>query len=696
MDKEKPYFPFLLGNGVDCVLIDYSGSMGCISEHLHREQHQGAIYAWYKATHRDYEKPLFPILQATYSLIATGGESYEVEEFSQSFNPRKAILITIIKATDFKIKVETFLTSNQILVEHYHILKLPEGKVSINFNLHPPYTTANNIIHLPVKTYYKFLKNFKEKEIICDYRIGKIKGRAVMYTDYKKVSIDKFHQGKKLIITNPKEGDCFTRYLLVLDEIDAKDYKREIRERIDKIKKSEYLRILNSHKEEGEKYQSQSYLNLPDKNLEYLYYTSLYLIRAHQNPYTGLISIGNYPILWGGGVVASQDLMFVHKALLSSNRIKESECLILGYKKTSEMAKNYAQKIGSRGFYFPWFMNYEGKSLNFISPEKSPGIQKFNNACIVMEIWDQFLYTGDKTILKKFWDLIKNVVDFLCDEVIEKKTGEIKEMEGIDESILRKNDTAHLLTSIKALEILIEVSKILNKKISSEYQRVLRKLRFSLKKNYSKGILLEYRGAKRITTNTFYFYFIEPKVISKEAVKEILKRCEGKLGLTNPGPYQNLIWPWAEFKASYVLSHFSERKKAFFHLLRGAQYTSCLGGFPEKIRPDGFSIGYWFITCHATYVLALTSILACFQDNVLKILPSIPSSWENLEFKNLRIPPGILVSLKLQNKRIKFLSLKNLTSLETKIRLEIPHQYKEERKIQKYISLKPGIDIIIS
>ena len=49
----KPFFPMILANGTDVVLLDYSGSMHCESGHLHLEQHQGTLCGWQKTTHRE-------------------------------------------------------------------------------------------------------------------------------------------------------------------------------------------------------------------------------------------------------------------------------------------------------------------------------------------------------------------------------------------------------------------------------------------------------------------------------------------------------------------------------------------------------------------------------------------------------------------------------------------------------------------
>ncbi len=674
------YFPFLLGNGIDCVLIDYSGSMSCKSVHLHLEQHQGTICAWYKATHRDYGKPLLPILQSDYTLIAAGGETYEVGEFSQEFAPKRAVLTTLVEATEFKLKIETFLTKKHVLVEHYTLIKMPEDKPFIALNLHPPIIHwSNSFYTFSERGNYKFSYNHKKRIIEANYELYGIKGKGILYTDFPQVSVENFYDGQRFILTNLKKDKTFTKYLLILDEKDTPNYKKDAERILNEIKEKGYKEILKEHEEEWQEYQKKSYINLPDKDLEYLYYLSLYLIRAHQNPKTGLISIGNYPVLWSGGVTNTWDLFFPHKALLGSNRVKEAESLICGYKKIFSRARNYAKEFDTEGAYFPWFMNYEGKSLNFVHPMEKPEIEKFNNGCLVMQVWDQYLYTGDKRVLERYWDLIKETTDFLISSVVSEKKSiaEIKKGEGADESISRENDTSHLLTTIKAIESLIEASKILNKDIDSSYKRIFEKLKMGLKQNYKGKILLPYKGAKRINAGVFTHYLFNlPEGIPKEGIEKALKECRGKLGLTNPGPEQNLIWPWTENRTSIVLAYLKD-KRAFKHLYNATKYTSSLGAFPEKIRPDWFPINYWYVTCHGSYVLALNSMLVHSKGDIIRILPGVPDSWKDVEFENLRVPPGILVSLKIRRDSIKSLILNNDTEREIKVYLEIPSKYQK-------------------
>jgi len=111
----------VLGNGLDSVMVDYSGSMYCDSGHLHLEQHQNAICCWEKISHRTKNRLMVPIAQFPYRITSYDGELYEVGSFSQRFDPYKAVLHTEIEATVIRMKITTFLTRSGLYAERYEV-----------------------------------------------------------------------------------------------------------------------------------------------------------------------------------------------------------------------------------------------------------------------------------------------------------------------------------------------------------------------------------------------------------------------------------------------------------------------------------------------------------------------------------------------------------------------------------------------
>ena len=149
--SERPYFPMLLANGRDAVLVDHSGSMMTGEpEHTHHELNQGVIKAWYKIAHRaNRRQPLLPVVQSGYHMI-NNGERYEPGDYQQSFDPATAILTTKISASGFEYVVETFMTHDSVLIEHYELSRVPAGNNELEFFISEPSSGLYPTI-LPVK-----------------------------------------------------------------------------------------------------------------------------------------------------------------------------------------------------------------------------------------------------------------------------------------------------------------------------------------------------------------------------------------------------------------------------------------------------------------------------------------------------------------------------------------------------------------
>jgi hypothetical protein len=305
-------------------------------------------------------------------------------------------------------------------------------------------------------------------------------------------------------------------------------------------------------------------------------------------------------------------------------------------------------------------------------------------------------------VLEEYWHIIKETTDFLLSSIVSEneKTAFISRGQGADESAPRTNDSSHLFTMIKSLESLIKSAAILGKDIGSTYQKTLEKLKKGTENNYKKGILFPYLGATKINTSMFTFYLFNlPEGITKNNIEKALKKCRGRLGLSSQGNYQNLIWPWAEFQATIVLSHLKD-KRAFEHLCNGAEYCSSSGAFPEKIRPDCFPINYWFLTAHGSYVWAINSMLGHAKGNKVRILPGIPDDWRDIAFKNLRLSNGLLLSLKMENGKICDMRLKNMNKEQLRVDIEISEKFLDKKLCRNFsrksLTIKPRQELALT
>lgn len=253
---EKPYFPCLLGNGVDTVLLDYSGSMSCDSGHLHTEQHQGVICAWYKATHRSVFASTPPLIQSTYTLLTAGGktwydaggETYEVDEYDQQFDPGRGVLRTLVQASEFRLEVTSFITSGHVLVEHYRVLAAPSNG-AIGLNLVPPGVHwSSGLYSFKAAMRHAFRADPEARTVRCSLEVGGVRGRAALYVDCPVSAEANYRGGKRLVVSDAiKPGAQFSKYVVLLDERDQVDYRLELDRILDELRSLGYEEVLQRH-----------------------------------------------------------------------------------------------------------------------------------------------------------------------------------------------------------------------------------------------------------------------------------------------------------------------------------------------------------------------------------------------------------------------------------------------------------------
>src|SRR5690606_37938024 len=67
----------------------------------------------------------------------------------------------------------------------------------------------------------------------------------------------------------------------------------------------DYAAAIARHSAEWEEFDSRSAICLPQTGIDAVYRTSLYVIRCHQHPILGGITVGSYPDMWNNCVCPS-------------------------------------------------------------------------------------------------------------------------------------------------------------------------------------------------------------------------------------------------------------------------------------------------------------------------------------------------------------------------------------------------------
>jgi len=696
----RPYFPMLLANGRDAVLVNYSGSMMSGSpDHSHNEQYQGVLCAWYKIAHGGMrDENIRPIVQSGYHLLCNG-EYYAVDCYEQSFDAAHAILTTKIGASGFSLVIETFISDESVLTEHYEIIDVPEGRNELEFFVSAPSPGLYPLI-LPAMS-AKISKHKESGLIGYDYKIRGIAGSGFLLADRRpdKISAD------GISFSNLKPGDGITKYLLMLDETDHKPYKKIGLRTVEDLRTKTYKQNRSRHAATWEKFTGKSRISVPDCDLQYLYDLSIYVLKSHQHPATGCMTAGMFPPLWRGGGIFGYDSYYMQQAMLRTNHAPESGKLIDFWKLCSGKARGFAMDIKKPGMFFPWW-SFTPLGVANVWPEEKRLFEKHLDTCVVpLEILRHYETAGDTRMLAAAWPLVEGCIDFLLAETVIELDDEaiVKTIQGANESTAVSNDSFTAIVTAKVLDMAISAAPSIGKKVPERYGVIMQKLRVGLARNYKDGVLMPFRGAQKpLCIPLMAAVWNLPECVDYKSVKASLEQTKTIWGLEAGMPTQKYKdWPWFHFRAA-IASSFLKKGNALSHIYDGMKCNSALGAFPEKVRLDGYPIAYWYSSVHALFVFAVNSFLVNEADNRINILQHLPSTWKDVEFQNLRVPPGLLVSAGMKNGRLSLVEVMNDTERLIKATVSIPSRFlpgaPKSASILFPVSVSPGmkVDVINS
>ncbi|MFA6100824.1 MAG: hypothetical protein WCV67_14015 [Victivallaceae bacterium] len=684
MAISKPYFPMLLANGVDSMLIDWSGSIRACDkglEHVDR--------CWFKADRRkgDGDSALCPLLFTGY-MLTLDGEQHLIRDFEQRFDPCRAVLHTSAEAAGFKFKVTTFLTVDHLLVEHFEFIAVPAGDAAVEFVLSRPEGDEPEVE-------YEFARD-DYSGMTARYASSAWSGIAMLLTDPPATAGQIGAEGGRLAwrggrisVRNIRPKMQFTQYLFVGDTLDYDEPARAAETIRNKITSMNYAGILREHATAWNSYQRRSSIRTGNPDIDYLYTVSNYLLKAHQHPVDGSTPTGMYPWLWQGKIF--WDSFFMHEAFLRNNKMAEAEKLSLFNLKILPQARRNAelwkQKYGrGDGARYGWCTDRQGRCNHLLE------IDEFhNNAVVAVAAFNQFRFTGDHAQLQTLFPVIRDAVDFIVSYGIREDTDSavIVNCEGVDESTRcrRGNDTWTAGATIKALGCLIESAQILNVGISPQYERILRKMELGLKANHDPaGLLLAAQGANSSSFGSMIF-LLNPEYESARRTMTGLWRNRGRfVDVCRCGcPRQDARnVPWFQAWAAAIWASLGDPRKASAYLDACCKNTNRLGGLPEQVRPDGSLYKHWMATAHASFLTALSRMAVNVYADTVQIGAGIPDSWPDCSVRNLRVEQGLSISYSLKNSVLRHLRIVNSGSKALTFKLSFGRNVKLEASFRKH------------
>ena len=186
------------------------------------------------------------------------------------------------------------------------------------------------------------------------------------------------------------------------------------------------------------------------------------------------------------------------------------------------------------------------------------------------------------------------------------------------------------------------------------------------------------------------FFFNLPYGIDRKSVLRDIRAGKTPFGFDGDTYIGNIRhWPWAYCFQSLVYSHWGWDKKSFTCLQNVMRDCSALGAMPEKIRIDGYPVNYYYTSPHAYFLWAFqTALCHDRKKDGVALLSGMDGTWRELEFVNLRMNGGLLVSLQVSRGRVRRLILRNDGARPLRRQLQLNPRY--AGRLPAEVELPPG------
>ncbi|MBQ7694138.1 MAG: hypothetical protein IJT50_03355 [Lentisphaeria bacterium] len=629
--SERPYYPYLLANGNDAVLINWSGAMiSGITGHMSGFQNDGTVCAWHKMEHRRKGNRTNPIVISGYDAIVDN-EVCEVRWYEQEFDPRRAVLRSRISfRRGVELDVTTFLTFSGILVCEFAVLKSEAASLSIQFRLLVPDGggTATPNCEVP-ETSFAVVPGGIDGTYL--FRKTGIAGTTSLRSDRSDGAPFYDISRPGIRFDNVPPGWRGTMYTACTD---APGKPAQI---------TPALR--REHEKEWETYFSTSRIELPDPELQYSYETARYMVRAAQHR-GGAVVCGLLPHMWSGGTVCPCDAEYAFQAMLQCNNVTEARRFLQFYIAQYPEGERLVRSLGLKGAAFSNWSNVRGEHCG----SRDPGYEIIHRKPVMVAIigiaaGKYLLYTGaEDPDVKK---LLHGCAEFMSG--LARKDGTIPMCTAGNESYVDvERDSFMLAVTITVLEMDARFNALPGR------AELAGKLRAELEKNRDPaGIILPWKGAGYYSAMPLWCQHYCPGIHDAGQLDAFRKAIRTPWGTDGEQPsevYRHWLWDNPEFARNFAREGAPE--KAFPLLKSWFDYAAATGAVPEKIRLDGHVSNYWYPSPSAIFLQAVTEAFGRMEKDTLYLLPGFDGEWQDLQAEDLRLEGGFLLSLRVKRGKL--------------------------------------------
>ena len=641
MNLPADYYHCFLGNGLDAVLIGYTGSMVPDKVSVDR-------CAWYKSDRYYPEDKLVmvagrwpldqplehgegsgwyeiaPLGRTWYQVFLPeqGGDPLQVSSSRQRFVPQDGTLYSDVSYGSLNVQVKTFLHAQRsLLIEHYQFDREVEFQAWMGSGV-----WVDDI--WDTDPFRSIAPTAGKAEI--HYDLGETRGVMALRLEPTPV-----HFGQA-------GNDCWLRARgrEVVKYFSITDNRQQTTsaDLLAVAVQAGYDSLWAEHRAFWHAYFSRSKISIPSARFQSFYEASLYHFKGMQNPVSGGLPVNNLRRTWSSHVF--WDSYFIQRALLEANHVPEALEAIRFFQRTEAAARRHARdEFNCDGLKWDWEVTHDGrKAYGALLHMKD---QVHNNASYANEIWQYYEFTRDLTVLREFYPILEGIARyFLCDVVEKTEQGyATRPVVGVHESPIRvRNDGITLSGAIVLLQHTVQAAQLLglNSDFVEDCVRALRGLMQPLRDLYNGRYFTASADSPNLNMSSLgpiypmqVFAFTDPWALS--TVQAYREHYHGRM--VGHGGNQN-GFPCSAGVLATVCARQRLGDQAW-EIIEGTTPSICNFGGMTEVMEDGEWNMQYFGTAQGAVCTALHNLLLQSDADEIRVFPALPSSWAEASFEGL-------------------------------------------------------------
>jgi len=641
MNLPADYYHCFLGNGLDAVLIGYTGSM--VSDKVSVDR-----CAWYKSDRYYPEDKLvmvagrWPLDQPLehgdgsgwYEIAPLGRTWYEVflpEQGSdplpvsasrQRFVPQEGALYSDVSYGAVQVQVKTFLHAQRsLLIERYHFDREVEFQAWMGTGV-----WVDDI--WDTDPFRSIAPTAGKAEI--HYDLGETRGAMALRLESAPASFGQAGNDCWL----RARGREFVKYFSITDD----RQQTTSADLLAAATQAGYDSLWAEHQAFWHSYFSRSKISIPSARFQSFYEASLYHFKGMQNPVSGGLPVNNLRRTWSSHVF--WDSYFIQRALLEANHVPEALEAIRFFQRTEAAARRHARdEFNCDGLKWDWEVTHDGrKAYGALLHMKD---QVHNNASYANEIWQYYEFTRDLAVLREFYPILEGIARyFLCDVVEKTDQGySTRPVVGVHESPIRvRNDGITLSGTIVLLQHTVQAVHLLGLESNfvDDCARALVGLMQPLRDLYNGRYFTASADSTNLNMSSLgpiypmqVFSITDPWALS--TVQAYREHYHGRM--VGHGGDQN-GFPWSAGVLATVCSRQRLGDQAW-EIIEGTAPAICsFGGMTEVMEAGEWNMQY-FGTAQGAVCTALHNLLLQSDADEIRVFPALPASWAEAAFERL-------------------------------------------------------------